>query len=1095
MSMSAGSTAAAASLTCVGATADAASAAAIASACNQAVEITGERSETTTVYANPDGTQTADIGVAPRYAEVAPGQWVDVDPTLTPNLDGSLSPRAGTLPIRISGGGTGPLVTADRDGRSLSLFWPDPLPVPDVNGSTASYHEVLPGVDLQVIASASSFEERLVVADRTAASHPALTKIGFRTTTSGLSLSANADGTTIATDPAGDVVFAAGTARMWDASGREVAMATSYADSTLAIVPDAAMLADPGTVFPVVIDPSFTAPNNHWTLLRKTNPSTSYWDASNGDINSDDATYGLVRVGLSDWQPTHFVDRSAFYFTTSKAVGTHVTAAVFRLHQLWSGMGCGSAGGAVGLYKVPAISSSTTWNTSWNSSGSGWTTGLGTNSEVHRVGGSGSCAPADVEWNLNSYIGTLGLGTASTVYLGIKGQSETNHNTWKRYDISKVVLSITYNSYPATPDALTIDGKPCGTGANAAWVSTLAGRDPVLKAHITDPDGGLLSGAFTWSSAAGTKTGSQSGVTSGGTAQVSTDDTTFTPGATYSFSAKASDGTDVSKVAGGPCEFATDNAAPAAKPSVASADGRYPEDPNGTLGFRDGVGKTGTFTFSANGVSDAAGYYYGPTDPPATFVAAGSVGGGATGAITPSQPGINDLWVRAVDRAGNLGPSYDYRFWVGAGTSPVARYTFGNPSALGADTGTGTGTLHPLTWAGPASSQPGRISGTSASAYARSTAGTTSAPVLDTTGSFSVAAWVKVNDVSNNYTAVAQDGASNSAFYLQEQFGKWSLSASTADSNTAVDKHALSSVPAVAGVWTHLVGVYDKASGQIRLYVNGAQSGSDNLGPNWAANGATTIGRARYHGVLSDWFNGEIADARIWDRVVDANEIAGLAAPTLTAAWDLDDSGGSTAADSSGYGHPGTLSPTGVTWNVTGHNFNDLGSAKFNGSSGGILSGTPPLLTNQSYTVAAWVRPTALPTYATILGQRGSVNSGALLQYIPNLGWSMSTQVNDAASPPSSLHATSGTAYVQLNTWQHVAGVYDAQAHQLRIYVNGVLRGTATATVSWNSTGPLAVGNELFNSSVISYFTGDIDAVRVYQGAMSDSQIAALAGA
>ena len=50
------------------------------------------------------------------------------------------------------------------------LTWPADLPAPQVNGATATYAEVLSGVDLQVTATTRGYTENLLVKNATAAS-------------------------------------------------------------------------------------------------------------------------------------------------------------------------------------------------------------------------------------------------------------------------------------------------------------------------------------------------------------------------------------------------------------------------------------------------------------------------------------------------------------------------------------------------------------------------------------------------------------------------------------------------------------------------------------------------------------------------------------------------------------------------------------------------------------------------------------------------------------------------------------------------------------------------------------------------------------
>ncbi|HOK96336.1 MAG TPA: hypothetical protein PK052_09650 [Anaerohalosphaeraceae bacterium] len=77
--------------------------------------------------------------------------------------------------------------------------------------------------------------------------------------------------------------------------------------------------------------------------------------------------------------------------------------------------------------------------------------------------------------------------------------------------------------------------------------------------------------------------------------------------------------------------------------------------------------------------------------------------------------------------------------------------------------------------------------------------------------------------------------------------------------------------------------------------------------------------------------------------------------------------------------------------------------------------------------------------------------------------------------------------------WHHVAGVYDGVNAQFKIYVDGVLDGT-TATPSGYllTTGafPPQIGNR---ADAVRMWPGQMDDLRVYNYALSDAQIAALA--
>jgi hypothetical protein len=79
-----------------------------ARATGERVEVPELRTETMQVFANPSGNFTAEITAAPVRVRRG-GEWLPVDTTLRRLADGSVAPRAASLGMTFSGGGSGPL--------------------------------------------------------------------------------------------------------------------------------------------------------------------------------------------------------------------------------------------------------------------------------------------------------------------------------------------------------------------------------------------------------------------------------------------------------------------------------------------------------------------------------------------------------------------------------------------------------------------------------------------------------------------------------------------------------------------------------------------------------------------------------------------------------------------------------------------------------------------------------------------------------------------------------------------------------------------------------------------------------------------------
>lgn len=205
--------------------------------------------------------------------------------------------------------------------------------------------------------------------------------------------------------------------------------------------------------------------------------------------------------------------------------------------------------------------------------------------------------------------------------------------------------------------------------------------------------------------------------------------------------------------------------------------------------------------------------------------------------------------------------------------------------------------------------------------------------------------------------------------------------------------------------------------------------------------------------------------------------------PGLIAAYSFNEGSGTTVTDASGNGNTGTL--VGATWTTAGKYSNAL---SFNGSTAYVDLGNPASLQlTGSATWSAWINATANPA-----------DDGQIIAKSDNVsGWQFKT------SPDTGLHtfgvAVSGNSSSRtqryslisraLNTWYHVAGVYNATAGTLDIYVNGVLNnGTILGTLpasQFNSTVNANIGRRTGGF----YFNGIIDEVRVYNRALTQSEI------
>ncbi len=83
--------------------------------------------------------------------------------------------------------------------------------------------------------------------------------------------------------------------------------------------------------------------------------------------------------------------------------------------------------------------------------------------------------------------------------------------------------------------------------------------------------------------------------------------------------------------------------------------------------------------------------------------------------------------------------------------------------------------------------------------------------------------------------------------------------------------------------------------------------------------------------------------------------------------------------------------------------------------------------------------------------------------------------------------------------WTHLAGVYDAAAGQVRLYVDGQLAATQPWQHRWAAELSLQVGRGWWSPvggapQPSSPWSGDIDDVQVFQGVLAEPGIRKVAG-
>ncbi|MCP2328803.1 RHS repeat-associated protein [Hamadaea flava] len=269
----------------------------------------------------------------------------------------------------------------------------------------------------------------------------------------------------------------------------------------------------------------------------------------------------------------------------------------------------------------------------------------------------------------------------------------------------------------------------------------------------------------------------------------------------------------------------------------------------------DAVGRVTEETLDPNGVARKTLYSYN-NDDQVTMKWYGDHTGyfGAVGSTYDTAGRITSDFVRS---SGPLSPAGWWKLNATKGTSAVdsSDHDFTATATSG------------VTWSG------------GAAAFNGSTGwATTSEPVLDTTQSFSVMAWVKLGANSAIQSVVSQDANVDSGFELQylKTENRWSFTRNLTDTTAASSSTAQSTAAPTLNTWTHLVGVYNAADGKMTLYVNGAAQGTAADTTPIASSGSLAIGRSKYNGATEAPFTGSIAQVQVYQRPLSASDVSSL---------------------------------------------------------------------------------------------------------------------------------------------------------------------------------------------------------------------------
>ncbi|MGW0826015.1 DNRLRE domain-containing protein [Streptomyces sp. NPDC002845] len=625
---------------------------------NRKIEVLSARTESTTTYALPNGQLQTTVHAAPVRVE-RDGTWRDIDTSLT-DTGAALEPGTAVADIEISDGGDRELASVTKGGKSFGLGWAEKLPEPKAKGDTASY-DLGDGETLTVTALSQGFSQYVILAK--APDSAPVYRIPVHL--DGLKLSEAPSGHLLLKDGSGKLVAEAPAPMMWDASvdkrsgeSKHLAPVDTEIETgkdgsqTLVLTPDPAYF-EQDLTYPVTVDPTSTL-----AVTTDTWVATNYPDSQ---VSSTELKSGTYDAGTTK-------ARSYLKFDVSAFKGKHITDTNLALYSYWSST-CSTAGAGTQVRRITSSWSSST--VTWGDQPSTTTTGAVTNTAA--MGYSDACPAGTMNFDIDAIVQAW-AGGATNHGIQVRGASETDSMTWRRFRSANYVsgngstephLTVTYNSYPATPASRAISPSAVNAYNGKRYVTSLR---PTLSATVTDADGSTARAQFeitedpAYADADGfSYTKSTSYVASGQTASLKIPEGSELPaGKHLRYRVRAYDGTDYGAWTGY-TTFVMNTAKPAA-PTIACD--TYGQD-TWTAKAADAV----TCTLDTSS-SDGAGYHWGLDDadvPNKKLDTTNGTGGDElTIGIDPAD-GWHTLYARTVDSGGNLSTATTaYRFGVGA---------------------------------------------------------------------------------------------------------------------------------------------------------------------------------------------------------------------------------------------------------------------------------------------------------------------------------------------------------------------------------------------------------------------------------------------
>jgi hypothetical protein len=377
---------------------------------------------------------------------------------------------------------------------------------------------------------------------------------------------------------------------------------------------------------------------------------------------------------------------------------------------------------------------------------------------------------------------------------------------------------------------------------------------------------------------------------------------------------------------------------------------------------------------------------------------------------------------------------------------------------------------------------------------------------LDTTGEFTLMAWMKTSSISNfkqkmifKQTQYHFSIDSNDELLLHI----WDDSTTTTDLNLQEE------------TWYHVVGTYSDSADKLKIYVNGSLVNEKDtvISLRSANNKPLLFGTTN---LLVEYFNGTLDEVQIWDRALSVDEITELYESkvpygtqtnfsgsesntgdsdvfydffrngTAVAIWHFDEGSENYTFDGTGNNNTGILenSTYGVPQWESGSDCKFGSCLEFDGEGDYVDVGNDESLDTltESFTLEVWMKPNQESYYQRIIYRSGGGALDFALTGTPKIGLWVEYENGTASGWKL------GDNTLSWGEWQHVVATFSKADGRFEFYLNGEDDGGADVDQSSlrDMTNNMYIGGA---PGFDRYFNGTMDEVKIYPRVLSATEV------